>query len=200
MTTQPSQQAIDPMEHGAADPPPAHAEPQPAPTGRHQDDQQAAVSLQEPSGGEKLVPVSESIRYRRRAQAAEQETQRLREALDQANASLRQTSEALESAERRQRVDQLLVESEVVDLEAARLLTEAAIATMDDADVAAVVDDLRQRKPYLFKRNETGRAMSARPRHAKPGTGDAAEQAARTGDRTDLLHYLRMRRRGGNAS
>ncbi len=169
-------------------------------TADNPDDSGSESSPEDPGGREKLVPASESIRYRRRAQAAEQEARQLREALDKANASLRDTTDALESVERRQRVDALLIESDVIDLEAARLLTEAAIATMDEADLGEVVDDLRQRKPYLFKRNETGRAMSARPRHPGPGTDDAAELAARTGDRADLLEYLRKRRRRDSAS
>ena len=143
------------------------------------------------------VPVSESIRYRRRAQAAEQRLTELQTQFEQASQQLQQTRQQLESIERRQRIDQMLIESEAVDLEAARLLTEVAVAQMDKADVKLAVEDLRKRKPYLFRRTSgSGGSMTARPR---PNQGhdlnQAAQAAADSGDRRDLLRYLRMRRR-----
>lgn len=117
---------------------------------------------------------------------AQTELAALRGELDAARQQLQRT-------ERRQRIDQLLIESDAIDLQAARLLTEAAIAEMDDADVAAVVDDLRRHKPYLFRRREEAGAMSPRPRGAEP-SDEAAAHAAATGDRRDLLRYLRLRR------
>ncbi|MFA7235867.1 MAG: hypothetical protein WC058_03295 [Phycisphaeraceae bacterium] len=153
----------------------------------------------EPSA--KRVPVAESIRYRKRAQQAEQQLrelqsqhQRLRDQLDLARRTI-------DAVERRRKIDQMLVESDAVDLEAARLLTELAVEQMDEPDVAAAVEELRQRKPYLFRRRGGGGAtLSPRPR---PGNGggtldDAAEQASQSGDRRDLLRYLRLRRRTAN--
>lgn len=147
---------------------------------------------------EKLVPVSESIRYRKRAQAAEQQVQSLQGELDQIRQSLNETQAQLATAERRQRIDQLLIESEAIDLEAARLLTEAAVAQMDEADVAEVVAELRDRKPYLFRshqgRSTTG-SMGSRPNNGATDTREeAAAVAADSGDRADLIRYLRMRR------
>jgi hypothetical protein len=107
--------------------------------------------------------------------------------------SLSETRRELEGTERRQRIDQLLVEADAIDLQAARLLTEAAISEMDEADVAGAVDDLRRHKPYLFRRRDQEGAMSPRPRPADP-SDEAAAHAAATGDRRDLLRYLRLRR------
>ena len=149
-------------------------------------------------GGEKRVPVSESIRYRRRAQAAEQELEAVREQLAEKDKSLAEAQQELAEMERRERVDHLLRESEAIDLEAARLLTEVAVAQMDKPDVEAAVAELRERKPYLFRRDagapvEAG--MGARPRGGEAQQlSAAAEQAATTGDRRALLRYLRMRR------
>lgn len=146
---------------------------------------------------EKRVPVSESIRYRRRAQAAEQKLQEMQTQLETAERSLNETRQALRDVERRQQIDQLLSESEAVDLEAARLLTEAAVAQMDEPDVQAAVVELRSRKPYLFRRSASagGGSMAARRRHGSGGElADAADAAATTGQRQDLLRYLRMRR------
>ena len=144
---------------------------------------------------EKLVPVSESIRYRRRAQAAERELEQVQEQLLEAQRELREACEQVGRIERRQQVDQLLIEADAIDLEAARLLTEAAIGQMDEADVAAVVDDLRRHKPYLFRQsNGSAGGLSPRPRASGPPLDEAAAAAATSGDRRDLLRYLRLRR------
>lgn len=86
-----------------------------------------------------------------------------------------------------------------MDLEAARLLTEVAVGLMDDADVQTAVDELRRRKPFLFRHppgRDTGSASAISPkarRTAAPAQ-DAARDAAATGNRRDLLRYLRTRR------
>ena len=117
---------------------------------------------------------------------------------------LADTHRQLDLAERRRGMDQLLIESEAIDLEAARLLTEAAVESMSDPDVALAIADLRRRKPYLFRRasapgmgGSSGGAMSARPRprSASVNSDEAATVAAATGHRADLLAYLRLRRR-----
>jgi hypothetical protein len=161
------------------------------------DGAEVEMETAEAAEGTKLVPVSESIRYRRRAQTAEQKLQELQRELHEAKQQLVQTHEQLQATERRQRIDQMLVESDAIDLEAARLLTEAAVELMDEPDVQQAVAELRRRKPYLFRRSQAtgGGAMAARPRHTGQAN-DAAEQAAISGDRRDLLRYLRMRRNG----
>ena len=113
---------------------------------------------------------------------------------DETSAALVETRKQLEAIERRQKIDQALIEADAVDLESARLLTEVAVGLMDEADVQSAVDELRRRKPFLFRRREpAGGAMSPRPRHGAPAA-QAAEQAAATGNRRDLLRYLRTRR------
>ena len=99
--------------------------------------------------------------------------------------------------ERRQAMDALLADAEAVDLEAARLLTEAAVAAMTEPDVKLAVEDLRRTKPYLFARRSgaRGSAMGARVRESGEDAEAAAERAATSGDRRDLLRYLRLKRR-----
>jgi TolA-binding protein len=144
---------------------------------------------------EKMVPVGESIRYRRRAQAAEQKLSAMQGQLDELQAELAESREALVQAEKRRRIDQLLTEAEAIDLPAARLLTEAAVEQMSDGDVADAVSDLRRHKPYLFRqRGTSGGSLSPRPRHAHGQVDEAAAEAANSGDRRDLLRYLRLRR------
>lgn len=146
---------------------------------------------------DKLVPVSEAIRYRKRAQTAEQQLEQLNEQLRVMNAKLDEAGLTISSLERRQKVDALLMDADAIDLEAARLLTEQAVLQMDDPDVKLAVDDLRRHKPYLFRRRhkEDPSAMSpAIPTNGHDPAEEAAEHAARTGDRRDLLRYLRLRR------
>ena len=118
--------------------------------------------------------------------------------------ALAETRKQLEAAERRQKIDQALLEADTVDLETARLLTEVAVGLMSDGDVQQAVDELRRRKPYLFRHRWAGRAisgggaigggaMAARSRPGAPAE-EAAETAAQTGNRRDLLRYLRTRR------
>lgn len=154
--------------------------------------------ISDQSPDEKLVPVSESIRYRRRAQAAEQKLNELQAQLTEANDELSEVRDQLTNAERRSRIDQLLVASDAIDIEAARLLTEVAIEQMDEADVAEVIDDLRRHKPYLFRQRGSRGNGSLSPRPRPQGIGDSTDEAAAaasaTGDRRDLLRYLRLRR------
>jgi len=147
---------------------------------------------------DRLVPVAEAIRYRKRAQAAEQQLTGLQEQLQSAQQRCEQAEEAISSLERRQRIDALLAEADTIDIDAARLLTEAAVQSMDEPDVAEAVDDLRRHKPYLFRAEggETGGlALAPRIEGFDDPLAQAAEQAQHSGDRRDLLRYLRLRRR-----
>ncbi|MFW5682826.1 MAG: hypothetical protein ACOC1G_07460 [Phycisphaeraceae bacterium] len=148
---------------------------------------------------EKLVPVSEAIRYRRRAQQAEQRLRDLEQQLAGLESDLATSRETVDQLERRSRIDALLTEADTVDLDAARLLTEIAVSEMDDPDVKIAVDDLRRHKPYLFTHDASDDASALGPRHDHEDhdpAAFAAEQAVRTGDRRDLLRYLRMKRSG----
>lgn len=97
--------------------------------------------------------------------------------------------------ERRQRIDDLLREADAIDLEAARLLTELAVSRMDEPDVALAVRDLRRHKPYLFRAASPTGGMPARHEEGVSDPAeDAAQDAAASGDRRDLLRYLRLKR------
>ncbi|MEM6457911.1 MAG: hypothetical protein AAF710_00805 [Planctomycetota bacterium] len=145
---------------------------------------------------ERLVPVGESIRYRKRAQAAEQRLTELTDQLAGLKDDLEASRQTITSLERRQKIDALLAGSDAVDLEAARLLTEVAVGQMDKPDVEEAVRELRRQKPYLFRRpgRSVPTAMSLNVDEPHDASA-AAERAAATGDRRDLLDYLRLRRR-----
>lgn len=156
-----------------------------------------AEAMAQTQATDKLVPVSEAIRYRKRAQTAEQQLEQINEELGAMRAKLDEANRAVTSLERRQKVDALLMESDAIDLEAARLLTEQAVLQMDEPDIEMAVEDLRRHKPYLFRRRRDPDDSAMAPSIHHPGhdpAEQAAEQAARTGDRRDLLRYLRLRR------
>jgi len=146
---------------------------------------------------ERLVRLAEAIRYRRRAQAAEKRIEDIAGKLREAEEELRHSREEVGRLERQQKIDRLLANSEAIDLEAARLLTEAAVEGMEEPDVEEAVADLRRHKPYLFRQHGPLRlAMGAKSR---PGlqewAEDAADEAKASGNRRDLLRYLRLRRK-----
>jgi len=151
-----------------------------------------------PSPQDKLVPVSEAIRYRKRAQTAEQSLEDITDELQALQTKLDEAGQTITVLERRQKMDALLTESDSVDLEAARLLTEHAVALMDEPDIKLAIEDLKRSKPYLFRRRAQRGATSMPPSIGHEGQDPAdlaADQAMQSGDRRDLLRYLRLRRR-----
>lgn len=145
-----------------------------------------------------MVPVAESIRYRKRAQTAEQQLEETRNRLSEIEAQLSSADETIEHLERSQRVNELLTDADTIDIDTARLLTEAALLQMEIPDLETAVSNLKRQKPFLFRhRRPASRAMSAHvpdPAAMDQDLEHAAAQAAATGHRRDLLSYLRLRR------
>ncbi|MEM1353376.1 MAG: hypothetical protein AAGH88_00685 [Planctomycetota bacterium] len=128
-----------------------------------------------------------------RVTALQRELTQLREQYDQSQ----QTISALE---RRQRIDALLTQADTIDLDTARLLTEIAVGEMEEPDLTSAVGELRRSKPYLFhlKSEHPGLGAHAprQPEESGDVAGMAGQQAQQSGDRRDLLRYLRLRREG----
>lgn len=147
----------------------------------------------------RVVPVTEAKKYRKRAQQAEQSLGELQQELEQKSQRVNELEQTVTDLERRGTIDQLLIEADAIDLDAARLLTETAVQQMDEPDAAAAVDELRRTKPFLFRAARNGAtSMSARIDAARDDADSidhAAAEAHATGDRTDLLRYLRRRRK-----
>lgn len=148
---------------------------------------------------QRLVPVSESRRYRKRAQAAEKAAADLKQELAGLEADLSQERQANEDLRRGRQIDDLWLEVGAVDLETTRLLTELAASAVDEPDLDEIVQDLRRRKPFLFRQSTPGGgALSPRLDHDLPARKrleDAATEAGLSGRRQDLLRYLRLRRK-----
>ncbi|QDU35518.1 hypothetical protein KS4_36010 [Poriferisphaera corsica] len=152
---------------------------------------------QETKTEEKKIAVTEAIRYRKRAQAAEKSLEDMAQKVEQLNGELEDTRKTVSHLERRQRIDALLMDERAVDIEAARLLTEVSVESMDDPDIEMVVNDLKESKPYLFKSSQGSVARMMAPSDqidTDRDVSNAATEAIQTGRRSDLLRYLRIKR------
>ena len=149
---------------------------------------------------EKLVDVSEAIRYRKRAQIAEQKQAQLEQALVENRGEVERLNKTLsQMTVERQLIDKL-VSAGVRDLEAAVIIGRARLEDDKEITAADVVEQLRKEKNYLF--NEASAvAVSTKTSGVKDrlsgttGTLErAAKKAVQSGSRADLQEYLRVRR------
>ena len=148
----------------------------------------------------KLVPLSESIRHRKRAQSAEKKIEDLAEQLAEAKAGAKTTAEQLRKVQVEQKLVHKLVAAGTVDLETAMLIAKARMEGETEADMDSVVKQLRKEKQYLFAITGVTAAAkkTARAKERIEGSQTilerAAKRAATTGSRTDLQEYLKLRR------
>ncbi|MHC4411646.1 MAG: hypothetical protein ACYSYU_01635 [Planctomycetota bacterium] len=149
----------------------------------------------------KFVPVTESIRYRKRAQAAEKEVEALTKALAEAEAHGSEMGEQLQNVKFEQKLVRKLASMGAVDLETAVLLAKSRAESSEAVDLDSVVEQLKKEKRYLFNSNGFGVAIqkTTGPRgrlvNDQAALTKAAKKAATTGSRTDLQEYLRLRRK-----
>jgi len=148
----------------------------------------------------KLVPVAESIRYRKRAQSAEKKIEALTEELAEAKSRVAEMSERLSNIQTEQKLTRKLAAEGAVDLETAILIAKARVEDQTEADVDGVVEQLKKEKQYLFA--DSNRAVTVkktagareRIQNSQMILERAAKKAATTGNRTDLQEYLKLRR------
>ena len=148
----------------------------------------------------KLVPVAESIRYRKRAQSAEKRVEVLNEGLAEAKSQLTKMSEQLSDIQAEQKLTRKLAAAGTVDLETAVLLAKVRMEGQTEADLDSVVEQLKKEKQYLFG-SVSGAVTAKKTAGAKERMTNnqtvlerAAKKAATTGNRTDLHEYLKLRR------
>ena len=148
----------------------------------------------------KLVPVAESIRYRKRAQSAEKKVEALAEQLAQAKAQACEAVEQLNSIQVEQKLTRKLATAGAVDLETAVLIAKARVEGETEADLDGVIEWLRKEKQYLFRGGDVTAAAQKtagakdRMQNSQTILEKAAKRAATTGNRTDLQEYLKVRR------
>jgi len=148
----------------------------------------------------KLVPVAESIRYRKRAQSAEKQVEALAQALAQAKSEASKMAEQLSSIQIEQELTRKLAAAGTADLEAAVLIAKAKVEGQAQADLDGVIEQLKKEKQYLFTGSSVAvtakKTAGAKDRIQNSQTilETAAKKAATTGNRTDLQEYLKLRR------
>ena len=150
--------------------------------------------------GDRLVPVSEAIRYRKRAQSAEKKLTDLTEQVGELEEQNGNMSKQLEEIRSEQKLVSILNTAGVVDLEAGVLLVKAKLAEDEDLELEDVIGQLKKQKQYLFSdsgpRVVTKKTSGVRDKVSRNETvlEQAAKQASTSGARTDLQEYLKMRR------
>jgi len=166
-------------------------------------------------GSGKLVPVSEAIKYRRRAQQAEADFQRTEQTLEDLQAQhedrLRQLAEAeaqrdelrhqLDALQTRTAAERMLYAAGVTDVETAMALLEKRTSLSDDLDpeqLQQAVHTLLLEKAFLSAPAPSWPDKTASARLPGAGAGArlsrAANRAAQTGSRRHVAEYLRLRR------
>jgi hypothetical protein len=171
-----------------------------SPIGAQEDILSEAEAGQVDGNDAKLVPVAESIRYRRRAQSAERKLEALAEQLAEAKAQASEMAEQLNDIQSEQKLMRRLAGAGAVDLETSVLIAKAKIKGETEADMDRVIEQLRREKQYLFT-DAGGPTAARKTAGAKEKIQNnqtilerAAKKAALTGSRTDLQEYLKLRR------
>jgi hypothetical protein len=150
---------------------------------------------------ERLVDVSEAIRYRKRAQSAEQKQAQLEQELVENRGEVERLNKNLSQMTIERQLIEKLVSAGVRDLDAAVIIGRTRLEDDKKATAADVVEQLKKEKSYLF--SDAGLAVAAGTKTS--GVKDklsgttgvlerAAKKAAKSGSRTDLQEYLRARR------
>lgn len=172
---------------------------------------------QEPLAGPtaKLVPVTEAIKYRRRAQQAESRLQQSEQQLKDLQAQLEGRIEQLATAEAqrdelqhqldtsrvRRDAERTLYAAGVGDIETAMALLERRGGLSDETEpkqLKQAVAQLVQDKPFLAASRQAlpDKTASHRVQNASASArlAQRAAQAAHSGSRRDVAEYLRLRR------
>ena len=118
-------------------------------------------------------------------------------------AELDQTRRALANLTRDRQIARELFAHGAIDLDIAGAVVERDLAAKPEAEIPALIADLKRRKPTLFRRpaspepSPTPRpssTMAPRPAPAESERDRAARTAGASNSRTALLTYLRLRR------
>lgn len=156
---------------------------------------------QGPDDNLKLVPVAESIRYRKRAQSAEKEVDALSKELSGLKAENVELAERLKDVEAEQRLVKKLSSAGSVDVETAVLIAKSRMGSSQELDEDSCIGQLKKEKPHLFGREASTISGTKRTSPVKERISSsqaslkrAAKRAAGSGNRADLQEYLRLRR------
>jgi hypothetical protein len=158
------------------------------------------IEGQDGNKNQKLVPVTESIRYRKRAQSAEKKIEDLTKELAQMKLQTGEMAKELSSVRMEQKLIRKLAAAGAIDVEAAVLIAKSKIGDGTEVDLDGMIQQLKREKQYLFSGSNAvvtvKRTAGAKDRVHNNQTilERAAKKAATTGNRTDLHEYLKLRR------
>lgn len=151
-------------------------------------------------GEEKLVPVREAIRYRKRAQSAEQEAVDLGEQVRELKTANEKMAGELSGMKLDHELSRKLGAAGVCDVEAAVLIAKDRMRDQEDAEVDSVIEQMRKEKGYLFSAKEE-RVSALKTAGVKENLSggqrvleNVGRKAAASGSRVDLHEYMRARR------
>jgi len=152
---------------------------------------------------EHLVPVSEAIKYRKRAQIAEQQVEQLSQKLQEREREQETIQKRLGEVQLETELTQRLVKAGAVDIELALLLAKKKLSGGGEMDTQALVAELQKDRPILFSDSigETAATLAGPTAGLRPqnrgglsNLSQKARQAQQSGSRKDMQEYLRLRR------
>jgi hypothetical protein len=161
-------------------------------------------NLEQEEQEEKVVPVGESIRYRRRAQVAERKAGELELELAAAKSQAEELAGQVKGLSAENTLIAKLAQAGASDIEAAVLLAKTRVGK--DNDIDGVVTQLKKEKPHLFAstacRAPTDHAAqkTAGAKDTAAGAASALERAARKASqsahsRASVQEYMKLRRK-----
>jgi hypothetical protein len=165
-----------------------------------QNDTEIQGSDEQEQRGEKLVDVSEAIRYRKRAQMAEQKKTILEQELVERKSEIEKLNRNISQMTIERQLIDKFVSAGVRDLEAAVIIGRNRLEKDSQATADDVVEQMRKEKSYLFGDSPAATVItktSGVKNKLSQTTGvlaRAAKKASQTNSRTDLQEYLRTRR------
>ena len=143
---------------------------------------------------EQLVPVTEAIRYRKRAQAAEQELQGLQQ-------EFQKQQQQLADLQVHTQLSEGLMAQGANDLKVAVLLGQDKRRAKPDMPLNELIEELKNERPGLFGSAPAAGMLGMPTATVRGGTAggtvrleQAARQVRQSGSRKDMQDYLRLRR------
>jgi hypothetical protein len=166
----------------------------------NQTDEQTNHEQEAQEQEERVVPVSESIRYRRRAQLSEKKAGELELELARTRSQAEELAGKLEGLSVENKLLAKLAQAGATDLEAALLLAKTRLAD-DGGEIDNIVSQLKKEKPHLF--GQAARTVAAKTAGAKdkaaPATSALERAAGKASQsahsRASLHEYMRARRK-----
>jgi hypothetical protein len=150
---------------------------------------------------EKVVPVAEAIRYRKRAQAAEKELIEAQRKLQETETQNNQLQQQLSQTKQEQTLKEKLLAAGAADTETVMLVIKNRLAQDDKAEMDKVIEQVRLEKPHLFESLSTATAFSStrgtkdKSAATQQSLKTAAAKAAQTAGKAELMEYMRTRRK-----